>query len=72
MTKTFERFLRSFSDEDLRRFAEQRGAARPPYWPTIRLALRIEMSRRGLEPGPPRSDAVATGDPETSTRSISA
>ena len=58
MTKTFERFLRSFSDEDLEVFARERGAVSPPYWRALRTALRIELDRRGL-----RSDTLgsATG-----------
>jgi hypothetical protein len=48
MTKTFERFLRSFSDEDLDAFARDRREKRPPYWRVMEVALRIELSRRGL------------------------
>ena len=48
MTRTFERFLRSFSDEELTAFARQRSAVRPPYWKLMRVALRIETDRRGL------------------------
>ena len=48
MTKTFERFLRAFSDDELAAFAQDRAEARPPYWKTMQLALRIEASRRGL------------------------
>ena len=51
MTKTFERFLRSFSDEDLEAFARERSALQPPYWRTLRVALRIELDRRGLDAG---------------------
>ncbi len=53
MTKSFERFLRSFSDEELTRFAHDRHEAQPPYWRMLRLALRVEVDRRGLwlEPG---------------------
>jgi hypothetical protein len=50
MTKTFERFLRSFSDEDLRAFTLERGKQRPPYWRTMQVALRIERDRRGMQP----------------------
>jgi hypothetical protein len=48
MTRTFERFLRSFSDEELSAFARERSAVRPPYWKLMRVALRIETDRRGL------------------------
>jgi hypothetical protein len=48
MTKTFERFLRSFTDDELAAFVQDRAEARPPYWKTMQLALRIEASRRGL------------------------
>ncbi len=48
MTKTFERFLRSFSDEELAAFARDRGRARPPYWKVMRLALQVEADRRHL------------------------
>jgi hypothetical protein len=48
MTKTFERFLRSFSDEQLASFAQERGRIRPPYWRALQVALRIESDRRGL------------------------
>ena len=48
MTKTFERFLRSFSDEELTAFAQDRGRVQPPYWKVMRLALRVEAGRRGL------------------------
>lgn len=61
MTKTFERFLRSFSDEDLTAFARDREVRRPPYWQAMQVALRIEAARRGLHldgdwsgPTPPR------------------
>ncbi len=70
MTKTFERFLRSFSDEELTRFAQEREAVRPPYWRVMRLALQIELSRRSLAlpaelPGP-----VVSSDPKTPARSV--
>ncbi len=52
MTKTFERFLRSLSDEDLLRFAEARRAVEPPYWRVMCVALAIEAGRRGLEVDP--------------------
>ena len=48
MTKTFERFLRSFSDEELLAFARERVRVQPPYWKVMRLALSIEAGRRGL------------------------
>ena len=48
MTKTFERFLRSFSDEELVSFAQERSRVRPPYWRFLQVALRIESDRRGL------------------------
>lgn len=48
MTKTFERFLRSFSDDELVAFARDRTQAHPPYWKVMRVALAIEASRRGL------------------------
>jgi hypothetical protein len=68
MTKTFERFLRSFSDEELVAFAGERSRLQPPYWRALMLALRIEAGRRGLhlenELPPP---TPATGTP-TATR----
>ena len=48
MTKTFERFLRSFSDEELVAFAHDRGRVGPPYWRVMRLALQVEATRRDL------------------------
>lgn len=48
MTSTFERFLRSFSDEELTAFAQDRARVRPPYWKALRLALRVESDRRDL------------------------
>lgn len=48
MTKTFERFLHAFTDEELIAFAQERGRVQPPYWRTMQLALRIEADRRGL------------------------
>jgi len=48
MTKTFERFLHSFSDEELTAFAQDRRSVQPPYWKVMRLALHIEAGRRGL------------------------
>lgn len=61
MTKTFERFLRSLSDEDLLRFAEARRAVEPPYWRVMRLALAIETGRRGLEVDPQWLGPAAPG-----------
>jgi len=61
MTKTFERFLRSLSDEDLLRFAEERRAVEPPYWRVMRVALAIETGRRGLEVDPPGLGPTASG-----------
>jgi len=72
MTKTFERFLRSFSDEELVRFAQERAAALPPYWRAMRLALRIESDRRGLSFEDEGLGAVVASDPERPTRGISA
>ena len=48
MTKTFERFLRAFSDDDLTAFARDRSEKQPPYWRVMEVALRIELDRRGL------------------------
>ena len=48
MTKTFERFLRSFTDQELTAFVYERDQVRPPYWKAMQLALRIELDRRGL------------------------
>ena len=48
MTRAFERFLRSFSDEELTAFARDRAAVRPPYWRFMQLALQMESDRRGL------------------------
>ena len=48
MTKTFERFLRSFTDEEFTAFAQDRARVRPPYWKVMQVALRIESDRRGL------------------------
>ena len=61
MTKTFERFLRSLSDEDLLRFAEERRAVEPPYWRVMRVALAIETGRRGLQLDPPELEPAAPG-----------
>ncbi len=72
MTKTFERFLRSFSDEELTRFAQEREAVRPPYWRVMRLALQIELSRRSLTVPTELPGSVVSSDPETPARSVSA
>jgi len=48
MTKTFERFLHAFTDEELIAFARERSRVQPPYWKTMQLALRIEADRRAL------------------------
>ena len=69
MTETFERFLRSFSDDELAAFARDRVRARPPHWKLLRLALSIESERRGLRleeelherPAPPSDGQVRTG-----------
>lgn len=50
MTKTFTRFLRSFSDEELVAFAQDRSVVRPPYWKLMQVALRIELDRRHISP----------------------
>lgn len=73
MTQAFERFLRSFSDEELQRFARERGEARPPYWRAMRLALAIEAHRRGLaldgvRLGPLRTSDEGSTSRDTSTR----
>jgi hypothetical protein len=68
VTKAFERFLRSFSDEELRRFAEHRSAARPPYWRVMRLALQVEMGRRGLDLDSDTLGPVISSDPDLHTR----
>lgn len=48
MTRAFERFLRSFSDDDLTAFAREQVAKRPPYRRLMEVALRIELARRDL------------------------
>jgi len=71
MTKTFERFLRSFSDDDLVAFARDRGRARPPYWRVMRTALRIEASRRGLRlEGDPSEPTAVTSEGEALTGTL--
>ncbi len=69
MTKTFERFLRSFSDDELRAFARERAKVRPPYWRLMQLALRIELGRRGLRLEDELSAVVAHVDSEPPARS---
>lgn len=69
MSKTFERFLRSFSDEELILFAHERAVAQPPYWRMLHSALRLEMSKRGLDPEAERLGEVvstALGSPADS------
>jgi len=48
MTRTFERFLRAFDDDELALFARDRATARPPYWRAMQLALQVEADRRGI------------------------
>lgn len=69
MTKAFERFLRSFSDEELIAFAQERSQIRPPYWKVMRLALRIEASRRDLRFDEDIAELIGetTAEPETRT-----
>jgi hypothetical protein len=69
MTKTFERFLRSFSDDELIAFAQERHLVQPPYWKVLRVALRIEADRRGLRLDEDLAKAIAgtTSEPETQT-----
>ncbi len=69
MTKTFERFLRSFSDEELIAFARDRGRVGPPYWKVMRLALRIEAGRRDLRFDEETIKAIGeiTAEPEART-----
>ncbi len=69
MTKTFERFLRSFSDDELMSFAQDRARVGPPYWKVMRLALRIEATRRGLrlDEVPAELAAAAPTEPDTRT-----
>ena len=68
MTKTFERFLRSFSDEELIAFAEERCRVQPPYWKVLRVALRIEASRRGLRLDEDLAGAIASSTAEHEAR----
>lgn len=69
MTKTFERFLRSFSDEELIAFAQDRSRVSPPYWKVMRLALRIEAGRRDLRFDEDIIEAIGeiTAEPEART-----
>ena len=60
MTRTFERFLRSFTDEELTAFAQERARIRPPYWRVMQLALRIESDRRGLRLEDERPELAAS------------
>ncbi len=68
LTKAFERFLRSFSDEDLQALAEEQVERRPVYRRAIEVAVRIELDRRDLRldivrAGPPtRPHRLRTGD----------
>ena len=68
MTKTFERFLRSFSDDELLAFAQERASVRPPYWRMMRLALQIELSRRDLAVDRDLLDPIVSADPEPPAR----
>ena len=68
MTKTFERFLRSFSDDELRAFAQDRGRVRPPYWKVLRLALRVEAARRDLRFDADLAEVLGDGASEPESR----
>ena len=72
MTKTFERFLRSFSDEELTRFAQERSGLNPPYWRVMSLALQIEADRRGLSLEADLAGSLVANDSEPSARSVGA
>jgi hypothetical protein len=72
MTKTFERFLRSFSDEELTRFAQERSGLNPPYWRVMSLALQIEADRRGLSFEADLPGSLVANDSEASARSVGA
>mgnify|MGYP001815792258 CR=1 FL=1 len=63
MTKTFERFLHSFSDDQLIAFAQDRGRVRPPYWKVLRLALEVEANRRQLRLDADDAELVGTTAP---------
>ena len=72
MTKTFERFLRSFTDDELTLFAQERAAVHPPYWKVMRLALQIELGRRGLKLEDDVAQVLPVDGPAVPTRSASA
>ena len=72
MTSTFERFLRSFTDEELTTFAQERARVRPPYWNLLRTALRIESDRRGLRPDEVLPEEASDRPNSGETRSVSA
>jgi hypothetical protein len=75
LTKAFERFLRSFSDDDLTAYAQEQLESRPPFRRVMEVAVRIELDRRGLDlggidepgsfpdtPGPPQGGSAETTD----------
>jgi hypothetical protein len=68
MTKTFDRFLRAFSDEELVAFAQDRSRAHPPYWKVLRLALLIEADRRGLRMEVEEAEDAHSSASETGAR----
>jgi hypothetical protein len=68
MTKTFERFLRSFTDDELTAFAQDRGRARPPYWKLLRLALLVEADRRQLRFDGATAELIGETTPRPKTR----
>jgi hypothetical protein len=72
MTKSFERFLRSFSDDELVAFAQERSRLAPPYWKVMRLALRIEADRRGLGHDERLAGAISRSAPGRGVRAGSA
>ena len=69
MTKTFERFLRSFTDDELIAFAQDRRRARPPYWKAMRLALQVEAARRRLRLDEDASESLPSTTPGVAARS---
>lgn len=75
VTRAFERFLRSFSDDDLRAFAKEQVEKRPPYRRLLEIALRIELDRRelSLDMGPTSASTegcqYGSDDPATDGRS---
>ena len=71
MTKTFERFLRTLDDDDLTLFAADRRQKQAPYWRTLSVALRIEMSRRGLGHDA-SSDISSVGSQHRTSRDVPA